>query len=205
MELDDLKLVWKGSGTFKQKDPEQISAMIKGKSQSVISKLKRSAWFELIFTIVTGLALLILAFTIPNGATRWSFSAILILLLLYTFYYAKKIRLLNRFNSANQNIKQNIEGLIKDLSTYLKFYKRSYTILYPTYFFMAIGFVAIEKGWDNFIERISQPEVIIKLIIVGIVMVVMALFVSNWYMKKLYGNHIENLKSILNDLKEIDN
>jgi len=68
MEIDDLKTLWKGSGTYKQKDPDQISAMLKGNSQSLITKLKRSAWFELLLTIAIGFALLIFSFSIPNGA-----------------------------------------------------------------------------------------------------------------------------------------
>jgi hypothetical protein len=204
MEIDDLKTLWKGSGTYEQKDPEQISAMLKGNSQSLITKLKRSAWFELLLNIAIGFALLILSFSMPNGAVRWSFSAILFLLLLYSIYYGKKIRLLNRFNTADKNVKQNLESLVKDLSAYLKFYKRSYTFLLPSYFLLSLAFVAVEKGWEQFIVRIAQPEVIVKLLFVAIVFVVGALFFSNWYMKKLYGNHLDKLKSLLSDLQELE-
>jgi len=81
-------------------------------------------------------------------------------------------------------------------------YKRSYTFLYPSYFFLSLAFVAMEKGWEQFILRLAQPEVIFRLTIVAIVFVVGAMYLSNWYMKKLYGNHLDKLKSLLNDLQE---
>jgi hypothetical protein len=57
-ELDDLKLLWQQAKPgFEPKKEEEIASMIKGRSNSIISKLKRSVWFELTFTILCGVAL----------------------------------------------------------------------------------------------------------------------------------------------------
>ena len=201
MEFDDLKQIWK-QDLFQRKGEEEIAAMIKGKSKSIISKLKRSAWMELIFTIVAGFVLLYFSFTMPNGALKWYFISFLILFIGYIVYYVKKINLLNRFDIGQENIKASIETLINDLTTYLKFYKNSYTLLYPVYFLLMFLFVAMERGMDEFIHALSQPRTLVYLIFLASLFIACSLWFTKWYLKKLYGNHLEKLQALLKDLSE---
>lgn len=202
MELDDLKSIWKQKIPYEAKHAEQIASMLKGSSNSIIAKLKRSVWFELLLTIGFGLVLLVYAFTLKSGATKWSVVSILLLFLIYTFYYSKKLKLLNSFSPSENNLKESIERLVKSLTEYLQFYKTSYTVLYPVYFFMGILFTAIELGFDVFWNKLGQPETILKLILVGLIFLILSLVISKWYLQKLYGNHLDKLKSILKDLED---
>src|SRR5688572_19822912 len=129
MELEDLKSIWKNGEPFRQKDEAEIASMLRGNSQSIVSKLKKSVWFELFITMAAGIALLVYALTLPSGALKWTSTSILVLLVAYSFYYVKKIMLLNRFDSSNENLHSSIKNLYDNLSGYLKFYKRSYAIL----------------------------------------------------------------------------
>ena len=91
MELDDLKNIWKQNPPYPHKNAEEIAAMLKSKSSSIIEKLKRNVWFELIFTALVGMALLVYTFTIPNGTIKWMIISILLVFILYTFYFIKKL------------------------------------------------------------------------------------------------------------------
>lgn len=127
--------MWKKQNEgFKPKGEAELATMLKGKSTSIITRLKRNVWIELIFTFLGGLALLAYALTLPWGAFKWTSISIPILFGIYSFYYLKKLRLLNRFDPGNDHIKANLQTLIQNLKGYLKFYKRSYSILYPVYF-----------------------------------------------------------------------
>ena len=202
MELDDLKSIWKQDKPgFEPKKEEEIASMIKGRSNSIISKLKRSVWFELIFTIVCGVALGICALMLESGALMWTIISLIILFVSYLFYYVKKIMLLNRFDSSKENLKNSLQHLLDRLTTYLTFYKRSYAILYPVYFCLGLLFGALEKGLDDFLNRISQPKTIIYLILLSGVFFICTVLITNWYLKKLYGNHMDKLKELLNELK----
>lgn len=201
MELDDLKDIWKQNPLYPQKKAEEIAAMLKSKSTSIIDKLKRNVWIELIFTDLVGIALLIYAFTIPNGALKWMIISILLVFFLYTFYFIKKLLLLNRYEQS-QDIKTNLESLAIRLTEYLAFYKRSYAILYPIYFFIGLLFVAVEKGMDEFIHSISQPKSLIYLIVMSLVFLFSSTWFVRWYLKKLYGDHVEKLKNLLRDINE---
>lgn len=201
MELDDLKSIWKQEGTgFEPKKEEEIASMIRGRSNSIISKLKRSVWFELIFTIICGIGLGICALMLESGALMWTIVSLIVLFVSYLFYYVKKIILLNQFNSS-ENVKDSLRHLYKRLTTYLNFYKRSYAILYPVYFFLGILFGAMERGLDDFLHHISQPKTILYLVVLAGLFFVCTIWITNWYLKKLYGNHLDKLRELLNELQ----
>ncbi len=201
MELDDLKHIWKQNPLFPHKNAEEIAAMLKSKSSSIIEKLKRNVWIELILTDLVGIGLLIYAFTIPTGALKWMIISILLVFFLYTFYFIKKLLLLNRFEQG-KDIKTNLEALATRFTEYLTFYKRSYAILYPIYFLIGLLFVAVEKGMDEFLHSISQPKSLLYLIAMSLVFLFSSTWFVRWYLKKLYGNHVEKLKNLLNDINE---
>lgn len=200
MELEDLKSIWK-TGEFRPKDSEEIAVMLRGNSMSIVSKLKKSVWFELLITIVAGVALLVYALTLPSGALKWTSISILVLLVAYSFYYVKKIMLLNRFNSANENLKSNLENLYRNLSGYLKFYKRSYTILYPVYFVLGLLFGAIERGTHEFIDSMLHVKTIAYLICIAVFFFFCSTWLTHWYLKKLYGNQMDKLRKLLTELQ----
>jgi hypothetical protein len=203
MELDELKSIWKNNAPgFQSKDESEIALMLKGQSKSIVEKLKRSVWFELIFTLVAGIAMLVYALTLPSGALKWTSVSALILFVAYLFYYAKKLSLINRLGKADENIKSNLELLTNSLDSYLKFYKRSYTILYPIYFCLMLFFIGLERGTDQFIEAITKPEKIATLVLLAIFFFFCSTWLTKWYLKKLYGNHLEKLKSLLRDLEQ---
>ena len=202
MELDDLKSIWKQDKPgFEPKQEAEIASMIEGRSNSIISKLKRSVWFELIFTIVCGVALGICALLLEKGALMWTIISLIVLFVSYLFYYVKKILLLNRFDSSKENLKNSLQHLLDRLTTYLTFYRRSYAILYPVYFCLGLLFGALEKGLDDFLYRLSQPKTILTLIVLAAVFFVFTIWITNWYLKKLYGNHLDKLKELLKELQ----
>jgi hypothetical protein len=204
MELDELKDIWKkNDAKFRPKAEAELASMLKGKSISVIDKLIRSAWFELILTLIAGVALLSYALTLPSGAVKWTSVSTLIAFVGYCFYYTKKIALLNRFTRAQDNLKTNLENLIGSLTSYLKFYKRSYNFLYPVYFCFVLLFGAIEKGPEEFLQNLTTFKTIAYLCFVFIAFYFYTLL-SGWFMQKLYGDHLEKLKKLLNDLNNFE-
>ena len=202
MELDDLKSIWKKQAVHPVKDEAQIAAMLKGSSKSIVSKLKRNVWFELSFTLVAGIALLLYALTLPTGPLKHISISILIIFIAYSIYYVKKLTLLNQFNSASDNVRSNLEKLISTLSNYLRYYKRSYTILYPVYFCIGVIFGGMERGGDFFRSLLTEPRALLLLIGFALAFFFCSTWLVNWLLRKLYGNHVEKLKQLLNDIHE---
>jgi hypothetical protein len=202
MELDDLKGIWKNNPPeFRAKDKAELAQMLKGNSKSIVDKLKRSVWFELIFTFVAGIIFLAYALSLEAGALKWTSISMIILFVAYSFYYVKKLALLNRFNPAEDNLKTNIDSLINNLGGYLKFYKRSYTILYPAYFILGLLFGALDRGTTQFYQSFSKPLFILYLVALAAFFYFCSTWVTRWYLKKLYGNHLEKLKNLARELE----
>jgi len=202
MEIEDLKYIWqKQNEGFKPKDEAELATMLKRKSTSIIARLKRNVWFELIFTFLGGLALLAYALTLPGGYLKWTSISILILFSIYSIYYLKKLRLLNRFDTGNDHIKANLERLLSKLKGYLKFYKRSYSVLYPVFFVLGLLFAAIEHGATGFFNKVTRPEVLLILLPGAGLFFIFSTWLTSWYLKKLYGNHLEKLEALLKELE----
>lgn len=202
MELEELKSIWKSSEPeFQPKDELEIGLMLKGRSMSIIDKLKRSVWFELIFTLVVSAALLLYALSLDTGALKWTSISLLIMCMAYTFYYIKKLTLLNRFSGINENLRDNISMLIKNLTGYLKFYKSSYAVLYPVYFSLGLLFGALERGTDKYLSFLSRPTTILYLLLMAGLFFILSTWFASWYLKKLYGTHLEKLRNLLDEIQ----
>lgn len=203
MELEDLKSIWKSNEpVFQQKNEEEIAMMLKGRSISIVNKLKRNVWFELVFTIAVSLALLIYALSLPQGAMKWTSISLLLICIASTIFYVKKLSMLNRVQGINDNLHATITFLITNLTAYLKFYRNSYTVLYPIYFLLGLLFSALERGTENFVAFLQEPITIVYLLFMAGLFFLISFWFARWFLKKLYGNHLEKLKSILNELNQ---
>ncbi|MCI0752118.1 MAG: hypothetical protein L0Y35_09790 [Flammeovirgaceae bacterium] len=201
-ELDDLKSIWKQKQpSFETKDADQIASMLKTKSTSIVSRLKKNVWFELIFTLVATVVIFAYSLTLPDGSLKWIFIFLMILFVAYIFYYVKKLTVLQQFDSSQGNLKETIQLLVHNLSVYLKFYRRSYSLLYPIGFIMVFILGIIERGLDNYLHALMQPRVLLAVIVVLVISLFCATWLTNWYLKKLYGNHLDKLREILRDLE----
>jgi hypothetical protein len=111
---------------------------------------------------------------------------------------------LNQFKPGDDNLKANLEKLTASLGGYLKFYKRSYTILYPVYFGLGLLFGGLETGSDAFFQKLSNPKLIAGLFLLAITFFVVSRYFANWLLKKLYGNHLSKLNSLLQELNTVE-
>lgn len=203
-ELDDLKSIWKQqSSGFEAKNEEEIARMLQGRSSSIVSKLKRSVWFELAFTIVCGIGLAAYGLYAKSGQLAWMVLTLSVIFAIYILYYVKKLRLLSKYDLNRENLKNNLQHLVDGLSTYLSFYRRSYTILYPVFFCIGLLFGAIDAGLDNFLHRFTQISFLIWFVLVTTIFMVGVYKITEWYLKKLYGNHLEKLKALLTELSAL--
>lgn len=201
-ELEDLKQIWKSHEQgYEPKKESEIAFMLQGKSHSIISKLKRNVWFELIFTIACSIALGVYTITLEAGAIRWTVISLLLLFAAYLFYYVKKLMLLGQFDPLDGDMKTSLESLYKKLSVYINFYRKSYALLYPVYFFLGIFFGALDTGLEGFMNRMRDPKAVVLLVVLAGTFFVFTFIATNFYLKKLYGNHLAKLKELLGELQ----
>src|SRR5690606_34833960 len=101
--------------------------------------------------------------------------------------YVKKINLLNRFEGSEGNIRTNLENLIRDLDTFLRFYYRSYTLLYPGYLILIIIVAIADRGMEQFIDSMADWRILGLLLFLVLLSIALSLWISKWFLGKLYG------------------
>lgn len=201
MELEDLKNIWQQGDPFKPRQEKEIVRMLKGSSRSIINKLRRNIWLELVLTFAAWMVLLYYSFKSNEGAMKWALISFLVLFLGYIIYYIKKLRILNQFEARQENIRTHLQSLIHDLDAYLKFYRRSYTLLYPTCFVLVLLFVVMDYGVEGLLYAFTDIRVILFMSFIAIIFIVSLFWFTNWYLRKLYGNHLEKLRKLLEDIQ----
>ncbi len=210
MELDDLK------GLINQKLIEgsldktehNFANLLKGKANSVVSKIKKSLWFEIACSFLVVLLFLGIAFSSSYHSLKiyfGLFGAVFIPFTYILFYLLKKV---NEFEHSVLPIKGNLQQLIKMLEDFTRRYFQFNMALLPICFLLAFYLGLNEKEPVAILDNLSIKLKVTKSLYIGfivgysIAVIVGLVYFTKWYIRKLYGKYIEQLKSLLAELKE---
>jgi hypothetical protein len=211
MDLDQFKQQLNKKLTNEQNNwsGEDIEQILNKKTFSVIEKLKKSILYEIIFGLLGLLLFVILAFTTKYHSIRTYFgiSAVFIFLLLFLLIYLL-IKTIN-LNKVPQPVISNLTSYVVLIEEYMKRYFQFTMAMVPICLFFA--------GWLGYHEKTPIPELdqlIIKnqlsfKLILAISIVYMISFgigmyyFTKWYLHKIYGKYVLELKYCIKDL--VDN
>ncbi|MFT3826142.1 MAG: hypothetical protein QM731_19625 [Chitinophagaceae bacterium] len=210
MELDSLKVIWNNLGEPPVQDEsnEQLLAMLRKKSQSPIAKMRRNLGWELAVVV------LLYSYTIYYYITGWKgvyweIAVVLALVgLLFVGYYFVKNDLLNKMQrSVASEVSSNLKQQLTTLEKYVRFYFISGILLTPIAYYVS-GFIIIAKNPDaaagSLLQHVQETKGLVLFIIGGLVITGAGYFINVWYIRKLYGQHIEKLKSLVREMEHDD-
>jgi hypothetical protein len=213
MELDSLKELWREQDEVMvhRNADEDILSMLRKKSQSPIAKIKRNLGWELIAIIV------LYSFTIWYYIRAWHgrYWEIAVLLSLigisFVVYYYRKNKLLKEMLRVDYGVKYNLEQRLTTLEKYVRIYFVSGTVLTPATYFVAGMIVFFKTPSRTASEKIppmfthiTGQDYFILFTVSGVALAIGCYFLNIWYVKKLYGQHIDKLKDLLHQTKETD-
>lgn len=205
MELDNLKVLWNdlNAKVVHPSSDEQILKMLQQQSHSPIAKMKRNLRWELIAVII-GYSLPILHFSTVSKPRYWQLAVMLLVIgICFMFYYYYKNKLLSQMQCVTCEVRSNLQRQLSTLGKYVRFYFVSGTVLTPFAFF-ATAFIVWSRssGGGTYI----QPNTLqyTHLIGSGILITIISYFINRWYVNKLYGQHIQRLKELLQQMEEKD-
>ena len=211
MELDQLKDIWKGldEQVVHHKSDEQILAMLNKRSKSPIAKIKRNLRWEFVIMIVSYSVMILYYFTAFNGKLRevsWFMFAIA---LMFLVYYYRKDKLLTEMQCVSCQVKSNLERQVHTLEKYVRFYLIAGTTLVPLcliFFGYLFNKDINNDSHNSSLEYPTLPwwKTTLAWTVAMIIFTVPIYFLNKWTVKKLYGNHIRKLKTIISELSEHD-
>ena len=207
MDLDQLKESWGDVGN-KQQGPsaEELQALLQKKSRSPIAKMKRNLFMELLFVIVLyagTVAYYFLNFTGGMLSIAWM---MIVIGILYIFYYQRKRKLLNQMECVSCEVKSNLKMQLQTLEKYVRFYMISGTVLVPVVFIITGLVVLFYSPEASSVPSVKTTAFLMKitavLFVLAALFTIPVYFLNKWYVRKLYGQHIERLKIIVDEMNE---
>lgn len=211
MELDDLKegLKQKLDDNTLAKPAIDLQEILHGKTRTTLEKIKRSFWFEIGFGVLLGLGLSIWLHYDNNWyyreASKLLLPITLIFLIAIIFIYARIAPTI----SAEKPILKNLKATAHLLNIFIKTYFWVTIALIPA---AIIYFVWLRLEMNptdtQLVEedtyKINTGNTYIDL---GIIILILACYFygtfvfTRWYLKKLYGNYLNDLQTQIKDLE----
>jgi hypothetical protein len=203
MELDEFKQ------RFKEKEPEknilhsadELEGYTRKRTRSIINHVKRSILFELVSCLIFIAAALWVWFSYPVSYVR-AFSLLSIslccFLLIYLGALYKKISI---YEEAALAVKNSLQQVIAILEQFTRAYFQFTMITLPIVFVFGLitGFLTVKGGTG--IKNFNWQKAILFYTGWFIFWSAVMYFFSRWYIKKLYGNYLQQLKEQLKDIE----
>jgi hypothetical protein len=206
MELDELKDIWK------EQRPEpvvtDVTPLLGRRSNTPIAKMKRHLIIELIGVII--LYGSIIAYFIAKLGSRYISISVLYFLIasLFCVYYYKKFRLLKEMECMACEVKSNLSKQVAILEKYIRFYLWAGTAIFPIViiFFYWFEYTYVPQGKEHFFilpsENISAAQSVGALLLWIIPLTILVFYINKWYVRKLYGKHVQSLKEMLAQMED---
>jgi MFS family permease len=176
------------------------------KTNSILEKIKKSLQFEIFFGLAFIIVFALLAFFADIKGIRiyfGFFSIILALFIIVLFYLFIKTK---NASFIKLSVKENIVSLHSLLSQFVKRCFQFTMLLIPICFISSLylAYNDMQYHATNSTQYFDIPlpkKYIIILIIVIAVFSVLMYFFTKWYLNKLYGNHLQQLKQMIDDIE----
>jgi len=207
IELEDLKNIWSnkiendiGQQAIEQ---EKIRALLNKKSTNIIDHVRKNLLIEIIMFFVC----LLLIACVPiyfhyKEVTILCVIVIMVVFVPYLIYYIKKYNELKKFFSYNQDIKSSLQLLITQLEKYLSIYFWGSLLLTPISGFLS-GFAVLYEmkalGFLLYFDVFSSAT-LSMILSFALLLTLLSYPIMKWYIRKLYGQHLEKLKDCLKEL-----
>jgi Ca2+/Na+ antiporter len=208
MELDEFKSTFQLLNQQVQNVPvSQLNEMLHTKTESAVSKIKRSLIFEMVLSIAFIVGILLVALRSENWALRIYFFIFLPIICLFVLYmYSMYRKLIALQKNADQPIRSNLQMIQKLIRNYCKHYMQLTMWMMPICFLLSLvlAFVSPENGTNTLtisaLHINSAKGLLIFLLAYFIIIWVGIYYFNRWYLDRLYGRYLRQLQNEMEEL-----
>ena len=201
MNLDDLKIQLnkKIEDTAVPVGEGQLAQLLKRSSQSLVSKLKHSLVLELIISIVFTLGCFVASFYDHQWSLRIYFGIFVFVGLAFSLVLFYLLNRIKQLNDQPLPVKENLKAVVRIMQEYKKHYFRFSVALMPVCIFLAF-WLSYKEQPDYTLQWLQSHAVLISVLI--IIVCAGIYYFNKWYLDKLYGRYIMELKNNLAELED---
>jgi hypothetical protein len=206
MELEQLKDMWK------EQEPEQVSRdvqpLLGKKSNTPIAKMKRHLIAELLAVLI--LYGLIIVYYIRSQQGKFISISVLYFVIgsLFCIYFYKKFKLLKEMECMACEVKSNLSKQVGTLEKYIRFYLFAGTAIIPIvlifFYWFEYTYFQQSKGYFFLLpsDTVSVLRSLGSLLLWVVPSTIVFYYINKWYVRKLYGRHVETLKEMLAQMED---
>lgn len=203
MELDEFKTVLKSNKPEDSihRSADELQRYIHAKTTSITGKIKRSILFE---SAAGGLFIAIAVwawFSYPGLYVR-PFSLLAVGLCCFFFIYLVALyRKMNVYAKTSPAVKENLQQVIDVLQQFIKLYFQLAILILLIAFIFGLITGYLRVTGDTSIKKFNWTKAIWIYLGWFCIWSLITYYFSKWYIKRLYGKYLEQLKEQLKDLE----
>ncbi|OGX82471.1 hypothetical protein BEN47_18425 [Hymenobacter lapidarius] len=206
MQLEDLRQSWLNSPEEAAPiNPSQLDKLLASRP-GVVEKMRRSARWETAFTAFLVLVSPFALFIAETLIFRIYGVIMTVMGLGLLYYYYRMLGMLSRMLVVEGNVRGHLQQLAAGLRALLRFYYRLTLALGPALMIFNLGyFVGMElarPGPFRWKFLLIMSGVLLGC---GVLVQVLAVYGTRWYLQRLYGQHLDRLEANLAELEEVAN
>ncbi|MCX6205055.1 MAG: hypothetical protein NTZ19_02235 [Bacteroidetes bacterium] len=216
MDLDQFKteLKTKLATDHINRSDSDIEQLLKKKTVSFIDKIKKSLWFEIIIGFILNFGFVYAAFDASMHSMRTYFGVFSVLMYLFLFFLIYLLIRTNKIKSSDQTIKENLSAYILLIDEFIKRYLQLTMALIPISIIFAgyLGYTdghtdATMNAYNSGYQLGAKMNGLQFTIFISSFIIFMSLGIygmyhfTKWYLKKLYGNYLSDLKNCIRELE----
>ena len=210
MELDELKYQLKNKLATDHAGIEDrdIGELLNRKAGSITDKLKRSLQFEIICTMLVLVGFSYIGVTSRYQTFRIYFSVFSVLTIGFLILLIYLLRRTSDLGANPLPVKSSLQSLVNILQLFIKRYFQFTMALIPICFVFAYLLIYTEKQRIPAVDHFSRSrfdtawKVIAFLVVYMSGLAVGVYYFTKWYLKKMYGNYVVQLKGCMEELGE---
>ncbi len=208
MDLDQLKSLWEAENSFQAstgstgRGAEEIRKMIRSRSRTYWQKIRRNTLIEMVLVLLAMLSVVVFARTQDVFVLPAEWQALWIMGGLGLAFYVFKFFSLGQLPASDQAIESFLQQRIKRLKAYMRLYRVLIVGLVPILGAAGVlyGFVRESVIYDSVWPNIPNSTWF-WVISVMLAYAALAAWGSTFYLKRLYGQHLEELEKGLAELQ----
>ena len=203
MQLEDLRQSWLNPpGKLAPISTTQLDKLLASRP-GLVDKMRRNARWETAFAALFTLMGPII-WTINTALLYKVYGGIILLLGIgMLYYYYRMFAVLNQMRLVEGNVRGHLQQMAAGMRALLRFYYRLTLVVSPLMMLFNFGFfLSLE---------LARPEplrwqVLLKMagvsVVAALLMQVFAVYVTRWFMQRLYGQHLDRLEANLRELND---
>lgn len=211
MELENLKQIW-NTQQMQAEDPvsarEDLLPILQKSSNGPVARMRRNLVCEVLLITITYIPCIIFYAVEFNGRLTPLSLLYVLLGVFFGGYYYRKMLLLNKMQCLSCVVRSNLAGQVASLKKYTRFYTLFGTLIIPIaaiYTYTIVRWRLPLPTGTILYHRLNpspwydSPYFWLLLLVPFTILVY---YLNRWYVKKLYGRHIEKLQEILREMDE---